>query len=543
MMMVTMMSMRLLPGRHCSSRKLLPLLPTQRTLIATSLLSESHAAYQSPKQQQCGRNRSRGHRQPPEQQRSSSSPQQYPSKPSSRHRKNVAKRSKSQHRLPRISASSSSSSLPLVNPQDEWILHPDLSESLRTCHTKYSTGDCIRHGKYTGFSLCCLGTGAGKSTLGRSNAATALRVASTTFLFDAGEGVQTQLMAARGVNLSNIRKIMITHMHGDHVFGLTSLLLGMEFQAKVAVAKNDRHKLVQVYGPIGLYNFIAANLSLSYSVLKNLTVEVYEFHETKNEGVGVHGQARRSKPFQHRPGALTIFPEFVIPNLVRKALPQNEDGTWTVVIGDEVKTVQDAISAGNNRQPHIVAAKLEHVPKLQCFGFLIQEPMTQPCKIDPQRATALGLRPGKNYDALRFGMPVLADNGQDWIQPEDVLIGERPKPRSVAILGDCCHVPQPMADLCRGVDVLVHESTHTSRDVGKKVVFGGHSTALGAGQFADNVAAKVLLLNHLSASASERADEVVFVNEAESAIRHGRTRVQMSYDFLEIMIPKGGFNW
>lgn len=421
-----------------------------------------------------------------------------------------------------------------------------MSESLRTCAASYSTGDCNLDGQYTGLSICCLGTGAGQLSLGRSNAATAVRVASTTYLFDAGGGVQTQLMAARGVYLGDIRKIMITHMHGDHVFGLTGLLLSMEALAKVSSARDGRHKLVQIYGPIGLYNFVAANLSLTYAVLKHLTVEVYEFHHknNNNRGGAVHGPTRRRKPHQHRLGAMATFPEFAIPNLIRKALPQNEDGTWTVAVGDEVKTEQDATKArSNNRQPHIVAAEIQHVPKLQCFGFVIQEPMTQPGNIDPQRATALGLRPGKLYNSLRFGIPVLADNGKDWIQPQDVLIGERPKPRSVAILGDCCHVPQPMADLCRGVDVLVHEATHNSYDVGNKVDFGGHSTAGAAGQFADRVTAKVLLLNHVSATACRREDEQVFVNEAEAAIRQGRTRVQMSYDFLEIMVPTGGFNW
>jgi hypothetical protein len=59
---------------------------------------------------------------------------------------------------------------------------------------------------HSGFTVSFLGTGAGQVSVHRSNASTALRLGRTTFLFDAGEGVQRQLMLSR-VSVGSIDKI------------------------------------------------------------------------------------------------------------------------------------------------------------------------------------------------------------------------------------------------------------------------------------------------------------------------------------------------
>ena len=56
------------------------------------------------------------------------------------------------------------------------------------------------------FTIGFLGTSAGKGTIHRSNSATALRTDGATYLFDAGEGVQRQLMLSR-VSAGRIHKI------------------------------------------------------------------------------------------------------------------------------------------------------------------------------------------------------------------------------------------------------------------------------------------------------------------------------------------------
>jgi ribonuclease BN (tRNA processing enzyme) len=59
-----------------------------------------------------------------------------------------------------------------------------------------------------------------------------------------------------------------------------------------------------------------------------------------------------------------------------------------------------------------------------------------------------------------------------------------------------------------------------------------------AGVFADYVNAKVVTLNHLSPKHKENAS--ILIEEATNAIK-GTTRVQLSYDFLELFVPRTGF--
>jgi ribonuclease Z len=67
------------------------------------------------------------------------------------------------------------------------------------------------------------------------------------WLFDCGEGTQHQLLRS-DLNLSQITRILITHMHGDHVLGLMGLLAtcGMTAHARG----------ISVYGPRPLADYV-----------------------------------------------------------------------------------------------------------------------------------------------------------------------------------------------------------------------------------------------------------------------------------------------
>ncbi|MFM7086909.1 MAG: ribonuclease Z [Cyanobium sp.] len=73
-----------------------------------------------------------------------------------------------------------------------------------------------------------LGTSSGVPTRARNVSAVALRLPqrSELWLFDCGEGTQHQFLRS-DLRVSQLRRIFITHMHGDHVFGLPGLLASL----------------------------------------------------------------------------------------------------------------------------------------------------------------------------------------------------------------------------------------------------------------------------------------------------------------------------
>jgi ribonuclease Z len=67
------------------------------------------------------------------------------------------------------------------------------------------------------------------------------------FLFDCGEGTQRQFLAARaGINRK--MRIFISHLHGDHVFGLPGMLHSLSFMG--------RTKELEIVGPRGVVEFV-----------------------------------------------------------------------------------------------------------------------------------------------------------------------------------------------------------------------------------------------------------------------------------------------
>jgi ribonuclease Z len=73
-----------------------------------------------------------------------------------------------------------------------------------------------------------LGTSSGVPTRGRNVSAVALRLPQRAelWLLDCGEGTQHQFLRS-ALRVSQLRRVFITHMHGDHVFGLPGLLASL----------------------------------------------------------------------------------------------------------------------------------------------------------------------------------------------------------------------------------------------------------------------------------------------------------------------------
>ncbi|MDN3438016.1 ribonuclease Z [Planococcus sp. APC 3900] len=105
--------------------------------------------------------------------------------------------------------------------------------------------------------LLFLGTGAGMPSKQRNTSALVLKLLEergTVWLFDCGEATQHQILHTT-VKPRKIEKIFITHMHGDHIFGLPGLLGSRSFQGG--------DETLHIYGPAGIREFVEMALTLS----------------------------------------------------------------------------------------------------------------------------------------------------------------------------------------------------------------------------------------------------------------------------------------
>lgn len=117
-----------------------------------------------------------------------------------------------------------------------------------------------------------LGTGAGVPAKARNVTSIALQLLEergTVWLFDCGEATQHQILKT-AVKPRKVEKIFITHLHGDHIFGLPGFLSSRSFQGGV-----DK---LTVYGPQGIDAFIKTSLQVSGTHLK-YPLEIIEIEE------------------------------------------------------------------------------------------------------------------------------------------------------------------------------------------------------------------------------------------------------------------------
>src|SRR5438105_12117208 len=94
-----------------------------------------------------------------------------------------------------------------------------------------------------------LGTSAGAPTGERNVACVAVVLDGHALFFDCGEGTQQQLLRSN-IRLGALEAIFITHLHGDHLYGLPGLI--------ATLGLYSRCEPLHIYGPPGLRAYFEA---------------------------------------------------------------------------------------------------------------------------------------------------------------------------------------------------------------------------------------------------------------------------------------------
>ncbi|KAL1520945.1 hypothetical protein AB1Y20_022504 [Prymnesium parvum] len=237
---------------------------------------------------------------------------------------------------------------------------PRRTRRIRTDRVKMRTMDAI--------DLTFLGTGSGEPSPTRNQQGLLLRSATDGWLFDCGEGSQHRLMFTHH-SPSDIKRIFISHLHGDHVFGLPGLLCAMSSKslsntfpepAGPRSAAVSSEAPIQIVGPSGLRTFLYTSLLNTYASMAGKPFQVHELAGFRYQHL------RKSQPVQYPglhpfevPGE-TIFPE--------------PDGSWVIPIAQ-------------SELPFAVrAVELNHT--VPTVGWVLTEE-PRPGKLNPQRLLPL----------------------------------------------------------------------------------------------------------------------------------------------------------
>jgi ribonuclease Z len=156
--------------------------------------------------------------------------------------------------------------------------------------------------------LVFLGTSAAQPTPERGLTCICLEKEGEILMFDAGEGAQISYLKS-GLGWNKKMKIFVTHLHGDHCIGILGLLQTMTLQ--------NRTEPMEIYGPDGIEEFIAANIKvlnfgLSFPVMITTVREgtvVNEKTYTINSCEADHSVISYSYLFQEKDKPGRFFPD------------------------------------------------------------------------------------------------------------------------------------------------------------------------------------------------------------------------------------------
>lgn len=217
------------------------------------------------------------------------------------------------------------------------------------------------------FRLHILGCGSALPTVRHLPTAQILELRGKLLLIDCGEGTQRQIRK-QGLSFEAIRAIFITHLHGDHIFGLPGLISTMSMLG--------RGRGLTIIGPRGTKEVVGSMLNLLCDWIGfELTIQEYDDRQSQlvfeDKSVLVH-----SIPLEHRmPTQGYIFREvcterhidkascdfYKVPRSAYPALIKGDD--WT---NQEGETVSNSRLTRQGRRPrsYAVCTDTAYIPSL-----------------------------------------------------------------------------------------------------------------------------------------------------------------------------------
>lgn len=339
-----------------------------------------------------------------------------------------------------------------------------------------------------------LGTASCVPSTTRGVSCAALRYEGSTWLFDAGEGSQVQAQRSANTHPGKIDAIFVTHLHGDHVFGLPGLLC---LAGQNRESGDDR--VIEIFGPEGLRTYLRASLALTHSRI----TAPYVVHELA--GVPLVPPPGFRPPRARPPLSTSAGPDSAFGESgPGRDIPRDADGAWTCA-------PRGALA--------VRAAPMKHT--VPCVGYCVVEP-DRPGALDVAAVAPVldrnfaalkkaGVKePKKIYRLLKEMKP-----GQTFTFPdgtkvarEDVVADDKPG-RVLVFAGDTADASALLPLLPpRGADLVVHEATNaklspwdndkSATQVDRATAAHGHSTPAMAAAFAIAAGADRLALTHFS---------------------------------------------
>ncbi len=284
------------------------------------------------------------------------------------------------------------------------------------------------------FELTILGTSAAVPTKNRYLSGQVLNVQDELFLIDCGEGTQFRLSEFQ-IKRTKINRIFISHLHGDHFFGLFGIL--------TSLAMTGRTEPMDIFSPNGLEEIVKV-------MFKN---SMYESPFKINFHVIRFELGEKS----------TLLPVFENSKLTVCAFP-----LWHRIPAVGYLFTEKKVPR------HIIADKITelHIP------------------YDKINA----IKNGADFNLKDSLLPELASS--NLIIPNELLTEDSPAPRSFAYCSDTRYFEAILPHV-QGVDMLYHEATF-AHEMSAHAHMTGHSTAHQAALIAQKAGVKKLIIGHFS---------------------------------------------